>query len=108
MPRWSSAPRPCWPRPTARTSPPTGWRSASAERVQAADPLRRGPGTAVAIALLGAALATAGCGLGPGEGVGQVALTVTRDYGAEPVLPPTNDKASESDSVRAVLGRGPD
>src|SRR4029077_7857349 len=54
------------------------------------------------------ALATAGCGLGPGEGVGQVALTVTRDYGAEPVLPPTNDKASESDSVMAVLERDTD
>ena len=44
------------------------------------------PGMAVAIALLPAALAAAGCGLGPGEGLGEVGLTVTRDYGAEPVL----------------------
>lgn len=61
--------------------------------------------TAVAIALFAAALATAGCGLGPGSGVGPVSLTVTRDYGAEPVLPPASDEASESDSVMAVLER---
>ncbi|HKB50683.1 MAG TPA: DUF4430 domain-containing protein, partial [Solirubrobacterales bacterium] len=60
------------------------------------------------IALFAAAIATAGCGLGPGEGVGQVSLTVTRDYGAEPVLPPVSDKASEADSVMAVLERDAD
>ncbi len=65
-------------------------------------------GTAVAIALLCAALATAGCGLGPGKGVGEVSLTVTRDYGAEPVLPPATDEASESDTVMRVLERDAD
>jgi Domain of unknown function (DUF4430) len=69
------------------------------------DPVRRLCGTAVAIALFAAALATAGCGLGPGQGVGQVSLTVTRDYGAEPVLPPVSDEASEADSVVSVLER---
>jgi hypothetical protein len=67
--------------------------------------LRRGPGTAVAITLLGAALATAGCGLGPGSEVGPVSLTVTRDYGAAPVLPPASDEASEADTVMSVLER---
>lgn len=61
---------------------------------------------AVAIALLlGAALAAAGCGFGPGSGVGEVSLTVTRDYGAERVLPPATDEASESDTVMRVLER---
>jgi hypothetical protein len=67
--------------------------------------LRRGPGTAVAITLLGAALATAGCGLGPGSEVGPVSLTVTREYGAAPVLPPASDEASEADTVMSVLER---
>lgn len=62
-------------------------------------------GTAVAIALLSAALATAGCGLGPGEGVGEVSLTVTRDYGAEPLLPPTTVEVAESDTAMRVLDR---
>ena len=62
---------------------------------------------AVAIALLlGAAVATAGCGVGPGEEVGDVSLTVTRDYGAEAVLPEVTDDASESDTVMRVLDRG--
>ncbi len=67
--------------------------------------MKRGRGTAVAIALLLAALAAAGCGLGPGEGVGDVSLTVTRDYGAQRVLPPAIDEASESDTVMRVLER---
>jgi hypothetical protein len=62
-------------------------------------------GTAVAIALLGAALAAAGCGVGAGEGVGEVSLTVTRDYGAEQVLPAVTVEASESDTVMRVLDR---
>ena len=70
--------------------------------------MRRGPGTAVAIALLCAALAAVGCGLGPGPDVGQVSLTVTRDYGAEAVLPPASEEASESDTVMAVLERDAD
>jgi hypothetical protein len=67
--------------------------------------VRRRRTPAVAIALFAATLATAGCGLGPGSDVGPVSLTVTRDYGAEPVLPPASDEASESDTVMAVLER---
>jgi len=59
-------------------------------------------GSAVATALLLAALATAGCGLGPGADVGDVELTVTREYGATPVLSRTV-AASESDTVMRVL-----
>lgn len=62
----------------------------------------RGPRTAVAIALL-MALATAGCGLGPGEDVGAVDLTVTRDYGAEPLLHRQLDDLTESDTVMRAL-----
>jgi hypothetical protein len=61
--------------------------------------------TAVAIALLAAALATAGCGLGPGEEVGEVSLTVSRDYGAEPLRPPLRETVSESDTVMRLLER---
>jgi hypothetical protein len=63
---------------------------------------------AVAIALLGAALATAGCGLGPGEGVGEVSLSVTRDYGSSAVVAPVTEEASESDTVMRVLERNAD
>jgi hypothetical protein len=59
-------------------------------------------GTAVVSALLCAALATAGCGLGPGADVGAVHLTVTREYGAAPVLNSTV-AANESDTVMRVL-----
>jgi Domain of unknown function (DUF4430) len=59
-------------------------------------------GTAVVSALLCAALATAGCGLGPGADVGEVDLTVTREFGAVPVLD-TSVAASESDTVMRVL-----
>jgi hypothetical protein len=62
--------------------------------------------TAVAIALLAAVFATAGCGLGPGEDVGEVSLTITRDYGAEALRPPLSDEVSESDTVMRVLDRG--
>jgi hypothetical protein len=58
--------------------------------------------TAVAIALLLAALAAAGCGLGPGAGVGSVELTVTREYGAVPVLQRSLE-AKESDTVMRLL-----
>ncbi|MDQ2631343.1 MAG: DUF4430 domain-containing protein [Actinomycetota bacterium] len=61
---------------------------------------RRGP--AVATALLCAALATAGCGLGAGAEVGSVELTVTRDYGAAPMLR-TSVEVQESDTVMRVL-----
>jgi Domain of unknown function (DUF4430) len=59
-------------------------------------------GTAVVSALLCAALAAAGCGLGPGADVGDVRLTVTREYGAVPVLD-TSVGAKESDTVMRVL-----
>jgi len=59
-------------------------------------------GMAVASALLAAALAAAGCGLGPGADVGEVQLTVTREYGAVPVLERAV-AARESDTVMRVL-----
>ncbi len=68
----------------------------------------RGPGTAVAIALLFAAFAAAGCGLGPGGNVGDVELTVTRDYGAVPVLHRRLDDVTESDTVMRALERSAD
>lgn len=57
------------------------------------------------VLLFGAAVAAAGCGVGPGGEVGEVSLTVTRDYGAEPVLPAATEGASESDTVMRVLDR---
>lgn len=57
---------------------------------------------AVATALLLAALAAAGCGLGPGADVGAVHLTVTREYGAVPVLDRSLE-AKESDTVMRLL-----
>ena len=65
----------------------------------------RGPGTAVAAALLFAALATAGCGLGPGGGVKDAELTVTRDYGTVPVLHRRLGDLTESDTVMRALER---
>src|SRR6187402_806170 len=59
-------------------------------------------GTAVAIALLLAALAAAGCGLGPGADVGDVRLTVTREFGAVPVID-RSLAARESDTVMRLL-----
>jgi hypothetical protein len=66
-----------------------------------------GPAKAVAIALL-AALAAAGCGLGPGEGLGDVELTVTRDYGTMPVIHRELDDVTESDTVMRGLERSAD
>ncbi|MGC1851311.1 MAG: DUF4430 domain-containing protein, partial [Solirubrobacterales bacterium] len=63
---------------------------------------------AVAVALLCAALVAAGCGFGPGSGVGEVSLTVTRDYGAESLQPPVAETAFESDTVMRVLDRNAD
>jgi hypothetical protein len=60
-------------------------------------------GTAVATALLLAALAAAGCGLGPGAEVGGVELTVTRDFGATPLLQRQVGEVNESDTVMRVL-----
>jgi hypothetical protein len=59
-------------------------------------------GTAVATTLLLAALAAAGCGLGAGAGVGAVELTVTREFGAVPMLERATE-ANESDTVMRVL-----
>jgi len=61
--------------------------------------------TAVAFALLGAAVATVGCGLGPGAGVGDVRLTVTREYGSAPLMERTVGDVTESDTVMRVLER---
>jgi hypothetical protein len=60
-------------------------------------------GTAVATALLLAALAAAGCGLGPGADVGDVELTVTREFGTVPVLEKQVDDVTESATVMRVL-----
>jgi hypothetical protein len=68
----------------------------------------RGPGTAVAVALLFAAFAAAGCGLGPGNGVKDAELTVTRDYGTVPVLHRRLGDLTESDTVMRALERNAD
>jgi hypothetical protein len=60
-------------------------------------------GTAVATALLLAALVAAGCGLGPGEEVGDVGLTVTREFGSVPMVGEVIVSADESDTVMRVL-----
>lgn len=67
-----------------------------------------GPGTAVASALLLLVLAAAGCGFGPGGGVGDVELTVTRDYGTVPVLHRRIGDVTESDTVMRALERSAD
>ncbi len=63
----------------------------------------RVPSTAVALALLFAVLVAAGCGLGPGEGVDEAELTVTQDYGNEPVLHRQLGDLNESDTVMRAL-----
>jgi hypothetical protein len=62
----------------------------------------RNRGTAVATALLLAALAAAGCGLGPGADLGGAELSVTREFGSEPMLERSLD-VSESDTVMRLL-----
>lgn len=62
-------------------------------------------GTAAAIALLAVALAAAGCGLGPGEEVGEVELTITRDYGSSTLLRRELGDVTKSDTVMRVLER---
>ncbi len=64
--------------------------------------MTRSRGTAVATALLLAALAAAGCGLGAGADIGDVGLTVTREFGATPMLE-RELEANESDTVMRVL-----
>jgi hypothetical protein len=67
---------------------------------------RRGP--AAAIALFLGALAVVGCGLGPGSGIGDVQLTVTRDYGSDRVLDRAVGGVTESDTVMRALERSAD
>ncbi len=69
--------------------------------------MRRGRGPAIASALL-ALLAVAGCGLGPGKSLEPVGLTVTRDFGAVPVLSRQVTDVSEADTVMRVLERNAD
>jgi hypothetical protein len=58
-----------------------------------------------AVAVL-AALAASGCGLGPGEQTaGEGSLTVTRDFGAEPIGRHSVAGVSESDTVMRLLER---
>jgi hypothetical protein len=59
-------------------------------------------GLAIASALL-ALLAVAGCGLGPGGDLDPVTLTVTHEYGQEPVLEREVGEVTESDTVMRVL-----
>ena len=73
----------------------------SCERVE--KEVRRGRSAVVAVAL---AATTAGCGLGPGgSSPGTATLTVTRDYGAEPVLEASESDPSESETVIRFLDR---
>lgn len=61
---------------------------------------------AVAIMLASVAtIAAAGCGLGPGKDLGNVRLTITRDYGRTPVLRRDVGNVTESDTVMRVLER---
>jgi uncharacterized protein DUF4430 len=72
---------------------------------------RRGPAIASALlALLAVAGcgAIAGCGLGPGESLEDVSLTVTRDFGATPLLARQVGDVSEADTVMRVLERNAD
>jgi hypothetical protein len=60
---------------------------------------------AVLAALVAAALG-AGCGFGPGESSdGEATLTVTRDYGAEPILEATTNDPPSSETVMRLLDR---
>jgi hypothetical protein len=52
------------------------------------------------------AAALAACGLGPGaESEGTASLTVTRDYGTEPIAEASTDDPSESETVLRMLDR---
>ena len=60
--------------------------------------------SAAAIALSLGALGT-GCGLGPGKDLGDVRLTVTHDFGSQPVFERAVGGVTESDTVMRVLER---
>jgi Domain of unknown function (DUF4430) len=64
--------------------------------------LRRSLAAATAFA---GVVAAAGCGLGAGESVGEVELTVTRDYGSEVLLTPRGREVTESETVLRLLDR---
>jgi Domain of unknown function (DUF4430) len=64
--------------------------------------MSRSRSSAVATTLIMASLATAGCGLGAGKDVGSVELTVTRDFGAAPMVR-SSVEATESSTVMRVL-----
>jgi hypothetical protein len=55
--------------------------------------------------VLACAAAAAGCGVGAGEESGEVTLTVTRDFGAEPMGDPATASAREGDTVMRLLQR---
>jgi hypothetical protein len=59
---------------------------------------------AAAGVLLGA-LAVAGCGLGPGPSIGDVQLTVTRDYGSQLLLRKGESDARQSETAMRLLDR---
>lgn len=66
------------------------------------------PGRAAAavVAVLAGAVSAAGCGLGPGAADrGEATLTVTRDYGVEPVIGAVLDDPGESETVLRALDR---
>lgn len=61
------------------------------------------------LAAIAAVALGAGCGLGPGDSSdGEATLTVTRDYGAEPVLEATRSDPPETETVMRMLDREAD
>jgi hypothetical protein len=56
----------------------------------------------LAALVLGCALVT-GCGFGEGESTGEVTLTVTRDFGSEPLAEGVEQGAAEGDTVMRLL-----
>ncbi|MEK6277690.1 MAG: DUF4430 domain-containing protein [Actinomycetota bacterium] len=58
----------------------------------------------VAIGLL-CSVAPAGCGLGAGPSIGEVGLTVTRDYGSQRLLQRSDPDAPESETAMRLLDR---
>jgi hypothetical protein len=62
-------------------------------------------GRAAVAGALACAFAAAGCGLGPGPSIGDVQLTVTRDYGSDSLLHRNDSEARESDTAMRLLDR---
>ena len=63
-------------------------------------------GVFVTASAIAAAVALAGCGLGAGKGTSDVALTVTRDFGAVPVGSTNERQVPGSQTVMRLLERG--